>query len=335
MSYQDFDAKLRMTAAVLACTSRKELVGHFHRVNRSSQCTLDRLHKWLQGRSLPRSAEVLQDWASILGSQHDGAWLAGCSLTEFANELAILFGRDTNELLGSEAFAGRGTRTAQPAGAAEPRMSGVRFLCGSYACYSQSWSPYARGQLIRGSLVIAPGQREGLTATYSESLMNQTVRLSGSPIVARRSIFMTLIEPGGEIPIFFALFLPRPPASILTGILAGATFVSPEPEPSASRIVMVRVPASDALEATNRYLTPQRGIVSADLANLKLIPKAPNHVDDMVQRFLLHDGDIERTELGVQSDLAAHLDPCHLTASSSAANDDRSNRDRSSPRLRA
>jgi hypothetical protein len=330
VSYQDFDAKLRMTAAVLGCTSRKELVGHFHRVNKSSQCTLDRLHKWLQGRSLPRSAEILQEWASILGSQREGSWLAGCSLAEFAGELAARFGRDAGELMGSEAFAGRGTRTAQPAGAAEPRMSGVRYLCGSYACYSQSWSPYARGQLIRGSLVIAPGQRDGLTATYSESLMNHTVRLTGSPIIAQRSIFMTLIEPGGEIPIFFSLFLPRPPASILTGILAGATFVSPEPEPSASRIVMIRVPPSGALDATNRYLVPARGIIAADLADLRLLPQAPDQVDDLVQRFLLQDSTIDRAELSIQSDLATHLDPCHLAPRGSAANDDRPDGGRSS-----
>ena len=35
-------------------------------------------------------------------------------------------------------------------------MSGVRYLCGSFACYSPAWSPYAQGKLIRGSLRIAP-----------------------------------------------------------------------------------------------------------------------------------------------------------------------------------
>jgi hypothetical protein len=91
--YQDFDAKPRTTASVLGCGSRKELVGRFHAVNRASQCDVDRLHKWLRGRSLPRSAEVLNDWAKVLTSARDGSWLASCRRDEFARELAGLFRR--------------------------------------------------------------------------------------------------------------------------------------------------------------------------------------------------------------------------------------------------
>jgi hypothetical protein len=323
VQYQDFDAKLRMTASVLGCTSRKELVARFHAANKASQCDLDRLHKWLQGRALPRSAEVLQDWAKVLGSKRGGDWLASCSLDDFARELATLFGRDAEHLLTSQAFAGRGTRTAQPASAAEPRISGVRYLCGAYACYSAAWSPYARGKWIRSSLVIAPGRGASLLATYSEMLMGKPVRLSGTPNIARRSIHMSLTEPGGEIPLFFALFLPRPPAGVLTGMISGVTFLAPEPEPSAGRIVMVRVPKQDSLDASNRYLVPEPGVVAADLADLGLDPASPARVDRLVNGFLVKNGNLDQVDMAVQAALAAEFDPWHVGAEEQASSSQR------------
>lgn len=312
MDYQDFDAKLRMTASVLGCTNRKELVARFRAVNKASQVDLDRLHKWLQGRALPRSAEVLHDWARVLGTQRSGGWLAGCGLAEFAREIGRLFDRDAEDLLSAKAFAGRGARTAQPPAAAAPRMSGVRYLCGTYACYSPAWSPYARGKLIRGSLVIAPGRADGLTATYSEMLMGKPVRVSGQATVARRTLHMTLTEAGGEIPLFFTLFLPRPPAGVMSGIMAGATFLAPEPEPSASRIVMVRVPGGGSLDDSNRYLSPAADLFARDLRALGLDPAASARVDRLMNDFLLGGREVEHVLPAVQSALSAELDPLHL-----------------------
>lgn len=312
MQYQDFDAKLRMTATVLGCTSRKALVARFHQVNKATQCDLDRLHKWLQGRALPRSVEVLDDWASVVGSQRGGIWLASCALGEFAAEMATLFDREAEDLLATQAFAGRGTRIAASAAATETRMGGVRYLCGTYACYSPAWSPYARGKLVRGSLVITPGRGASLFATYSEMLMGKPVRVVGEPVVARRTLHLTLSEAGGEIPIFFALFLPRPPAGVLSGMMSGVTFLAPEPEPSASRVVMIRVPARESLDATNRYVDPDPGVVAADLEALGLVPDAPERVDRIVREFLVSNRDVDQVDSSLQSALAAELDPCHL-----------------------
>jgi hypothetical protein len=314
MEYQDFDAKLRMSASALGCASRKDLVARFRAVNKASQCDLDRLYKWLQGRSLPRSADVLQDWAKTLGSKRSGAWLASCPLADFAAELAALFDRNAQDLLASMAFAGRGLRTSQPASAAEPRMSGVRYLCGTYACYSAAWSSYARGKLIRGSLVIAPGRGASLSAVYSELLMGKPVRVSGEPVMGRGTIHMTLTELGGDMPIFFSLFLPRPPAGVLSGIIAGATFLSPEPEPSASRIVMIRVPRQGWLDSSNRYMTTHPGGVAADLEELGLGPGELEQVDRLVYRFLVQDGDVEHVNMEVHAALAASLDHYHVGA---------------------
>jgi hypothetical protein len=49
-----------MTAAALGCNSRKELCARFRGVNQATQCDLDRLNKWVQGRSLPRAVVGLQ-----------------------------------------------------------------------------------------------------------------------------------------------------------------------------------------------------------------------------------------------------------------------------------
>lgn len=312
MLYEDFDAKLRMTASVLGCASRKELVARFHAVNRSSQCDIDRLHKWLQGRSLPRSSEVLADWSKVLRSNRTGDWLAGCSLADFADELARLSGRDAGELLTEQAFAGRGSRTACPPSAAEPRMSGSRYLCGTYACYSLSWSPYARGQLIRGSLSLAPGRGTSLVATYSEMLMGKPVRVSGEPVIARRTLHMSLIEAGGEIPIFFSLFLPRPPASVMSGIMAGATFLSPEPEPSASRIVMVRTPGGASLDDSNRYIPANPTAIGEDLADLGLHVAESGTTRKLLHDFLAREVGVDQVDSTLQSTLSAAFDPAHL-----------------------
>ena len=313
MRYQDFDAKLRMTASVLGCAGRKDLVARFHAVNRSSQCDIDRLHKWLQGRSLPRSSEVLTDWGKVLGTSRSGDWLAGCSLADFAAEVARLFDWDIDELLTRQAFAGRGSSTARPPSAAEPRMSGVRYLCGTYACYSVAWSPYARGKLVRGSLAIVPGRGASLVATYSETLMGKPVRVSGAPTVARRTLHMTLAEAGGEIPIFFSLFLPRPPAGVMSGIMAGATFLSLEPEPSASRIVMVRTLNDASLDDSNRYMTATPAAMAEDLADLGLVLDPPDNATRLIHDFLVGHN-VDRVDPGLQAALSTAFDPAHLQA---------------------
>jgi hypothetical protein len=131
-------------------------------------------------------------------------------------------------------------------------------------------------------------------------------------MVARRSVHMTLTEAGGEIPIFFSLFLPRPPAGVMTGILAGATFISPEPEPSASRIVMVRMTGSALLDDSNRYMEPAPGVVSEDLAALGLVLPAAGRADSLIQHFLIEERNPEHVAPTVQVDLSAELDPAHL-----------------------
>lgn len=317
LTYRDFDAKLRMTALLLGCSSRKELVGRFHAANPKTECELERMHKWLQGRSLPRTASIVEDWAAVLACARGGVWLAACPLDEFAAEMATLFGREAEELMASEAFAGRGSRTSKPASAAEPRFSGVRYLCGSYACYSRAWSPYAAGQLIRGELTLAPGRGTAIEISYSEQLIDRTMRMDGEAMIADRTLHAVLREAGGALPLFFSLFRPRPPAGVLCGMISGVTFLGADPEPAASPIAAVRLPEGSQAGSSNRYLEAAPGAIAADLAALGLRAAAPERIDGLVLALLR--GGTGKVTAAQQAALAAELDPLHLGAGPLAA----------------
>lgn len=312
LTYRDFDAKLRMTALLLDCSSRKELVGRFHAANPKTECDLERMHKWLQGRSLPRAASIVEDWATVVGCARGGAWLAACALDEFAAEMARLFERDAQELLASEAFAGRGSRTSKPASAAEPRFSGVRYLCGSYTCYSRAWSPYAAGKLIRGALTLAPGRGTAVDASYSEQLIDRTMRMDGEAMIADRTLHVVLREAGGALPLFFSLFLPRPPAGVLCGMISGVTFLGADPEPSASPIVAVRLMEGAEANSSNRYLEAEPGVIAQDLVALGLRPAEPERVDRLVLDLLRSGAAAGKVRATQQAALSAALDPLHL-----------------------
>jgi hypothetical protein len=60
------------------------------------------------------------------------------------------------------------------------------------------------------------------------------------------------------------------------------------PQPTASRIVMIRVPEADtaALEASNGYLDPGKTALSSDLAVLGLRVAAPAELDALLEGFL-------------------------------------------------
>ena len=90
--HAEFAAKLRLTAAVLGNATHKGLCARFRAVNPNTPCDIDRLHKWIQGRALPRSPQLYEDWAKVLGTHRPGTWLATCSMNEFRDEIALLFG---------------------------------------------------------------------------------------------------------------------------------------------------------------------------------------------------------------------------------------------------
>jgi hypothetical protein len=77
-------------------------------VNQGTQCDLDRLNKWVQGRSLSRSASVYADFAAVIETARPSLWITDYSLEEFAAELADRTGADAATLVAQDIAALRG-----------------------------------------------------------------------------------------------------------------------------------------------------------------------------------------------------------------------------------
>lgn len=314
MSRETFAEKLRLTAAVLGCTTRKDLCARFRAVNPLTLVDVERANKWLQGRALPRSHGVYEDWAKLIGTPRPASWLAACTVEAFLEELARLFGVDPAALRARAARSGRAMARA-PA-AVLPAAAGAAHLHGHYACYSWAWSPYFRGRLIRGALHLRPGAPGTLRADYTEQVMGRAALFAGDVVVGARSLQLSLRGTGEtEMALFVALFLPGPPASAMCGMMAGTSLVAPDPQPSSTRFVALRVPASP--QATNRYLEPDESI-AADLAAQGLRLGDAVALDTLLAATLAGpDGRRPGMDLiaaSEQTRLAEALDPLHLDA---------------------
>jgi hypothetical protein len=274
--------KLRLTAAALGCTTRRELAARFVAVNAASQCNLARLELWMEGRSMPRSPKLYDDWAKVLGSSRPGRWLARCTLDDFLDEVAALSGVHAEDLRGRDAV--------RPAVVMLDRgNSGLgdgRVLCGAFACYSHAFSPLHQGQIIRGALRIHRAGGTGLRAIYSETLLGDTIRVVGEVAVAGGAVHMLLREPESELPLFVSLILPGPPANVLCGIMAGPAFVARDALPTSTRFVAIRVPEATKLEPSNRYLSVADESFVGDLGRLGLNVGSSPGLDDQVAAFL-------------------------------------------------
>jgi hypothetical protein len=287
----EFAEKLRLTAAALGCTSRKDFCARFRAVNPATPCGLDRLHKWLQGRAAPRPGQFYDDWAKLLGSSRRGSWFESCTREAFLGELCALFGVSASELLIAEPF------TDRTAGAPEqPRSGGMRYLAGRYACYSYSWSPYYRDKLIRGGMSLVLGRGGALGTTYSEALLGGTMRFEGEGAIAGAALHLHTRDPSAGMHLHFHLFVPGPPASALYGIMSGTTVLRDEPSISAGRFLMVHVPDDADLDGSNGYLDPLPGAIVGDLLSLGLTVADRDEVDTLARALL--SGDRDGTEAG-------------------------------------
>ncbi|WP_019013115.1 hypothetical protein [Elioraea tepidiphila] len=303
MAYE-LAAKLRMTALVLGCASRKDLCARFRKVNPDTQFDLERANKWMQGRALPRNPQIYADWARVLGTERGADWLARCPVEAFAAELVSLFNADPAAL-----------RRLADAPAAEAGPAAGFALYGHYACYSWAWSPYYRGHVIRGALEIRRGARGHDEALYRERLLGRAVGFSGEPLVTGNTLHIALRGPDEVSPLFLSLLMAGAPGSVLCGILSGATAVGPQPLPSATRFVAARV-AEDP-SGSNRYLLPAEGALGADLAALLGEHGGAAELDRRLCAVLCAGTDREGADqvaFDAQMGLAALLDPLWLEA---------------------
>ena len=284
---QDLAAKLRITAALLGCAAQKDLCARFHEVNPGTTFDLDRSYKWMQGRAQPRSARVYEDWATLLGTSTPIWHLQSCTIDEF---LDLVCDRHN---VSRDALAARAGLSTEPrAEAAEPEERhppAGRHLVGVYACYSHAWSPYFEGRIIRSTLMIeaAAGASPALLATYAEMVALGRVEVCGQVIISGRSVHVDLAHPL-QFRLAMSLFLPGAMASVLAGLMSGTSWVDADPQPAATRIVMIRIPGATAaaLETSNRYLNPVEEPLSGELAALGLRVAEPAELDGLLEGFL-------------------------------------------------
>lgn len=266
MVVRDFAEKLKLTADLLGCATQKDLCRLFREINPETEFDVQRSYNWMQGRSRPRSARVYEDWATLLGIGRPAGFLTSCSIDAFRDLIAEHFG------LGPTPVSGEAAAPVSALGGG--RGGAPAYLAGGYACYSHALSPYFKGKVIRGSLVVEPVARAhgppSLKATYSETLAIGRIRLSGDVELSDRSVFLDLSEAKQSLRLFMVLSLPSPPAGVLGGVLAGATFVDSFSRPAATRIVIIRVGETEepALLRSERYLDLAEEPLSQDLAAL-------------------------------------------------------------------
>ena len=250
-------AKLLITQELLACASRKELCARFREVNPRTEFDLERSHKWMQGRARPRSTRVYKDWARLLRTERPPSWLVACTVDAFVEEVCRVFAADPQELKRRAGLDG-----SRPGAGG----SATHYVCGAYAAYSLAWSPYYRNRIIRGVLVIHPSRGNRFAAGYREDLPSGVVELRGVANLVGRILHLELHEAGSGAPFYVSVFLSGRPASMLSGVASGATLAGPDPQPSSTRIVLIRAPGGEhSLEASNGYLDAEPAAIAANL----------------------------------------------------------------------
>ncbi|MER9306872.1 hypothetical protein NKJ06_19770 [Mesorhizobium sp. M0293] len=282
---QHIAQKLRLTSALLGTVTRKDLAAAFRAVNPKTAFDLGRADKWLQGRAQPREHSVYDDWAKLLRLEQPGAWIADCDLPHFTAAIAARHGVDSAVL---ERRAGTQFDTST----GHDERSLVFALTGTYACYSRAWSPYYRGQIIKGILSIETGPGlHGLTATYREALPTGQLVLGGPVTPAKRALYVHLKEAGGDAQFFISLLPQSQPGSVLGGYMCGTGIIGPEALPSLTRILIVRLrdPAPGATSWGGYLLSDQS--ISEDLGSLGISIEQPEQVDRQLIRFLMGGSD--------------------------------------------
>ena len=129
---------------------------------------------------------------------------------------------------------------------------------------------------------MAPG-----SVAYSHNMPPLPTRFTGDITFNGRGMQIALHQTvAGDMRIHMALFGPAPPATVLAGMLCGAAVVTPEPEPSAARIILIRLPApSPAFDALYTAFQPEESIAD-DLALAGLHFSDRDEVDRRIKDYL-------------------------------------------------
>jgi len=305
---QDIDRKLRLTVAFLGAVTRKDLAAAFRRVNPNTSFEIGRADKWLQGRAQPRGLQIYEDWSKVLELDRSGQWIADCDAKAFLDAICTRHGRDREALL----------RALEPPGNRSLSVTGSTLeLAGTFVCYSHAWSPYFHGRLIRGELSVhIESSPNRLPVTYTEVLPTGPMELKGAMLVAKRGLHIQVSDGKAEAQLInFCLFQASPPASVLGGLMFGTTVIGPDPQPSVTRVVLIRVPEATArLRSAGAYL-PTQSSISEDLAALGLHVQDPAATDQLLAQFLTGvGGGFDQLPVSAYRALADNFDRSWLAA---------------------
>jgi hypothetical protein len=278
----DINRKLCLTAALLGAVTRKDLAAAFRRVNPHTPFDIERAHKWLQGRARPREQQLYDDWAQLLDVGRPGAWIADCDFASFVEVICRGRAEDREVLLRrAQAFGGEAERAPRAVATVEVDLAGI------FVGYSHSWSPYFRGRLLRGGLRIEHGPGGGFSAVYSQARHTHEANVAlGDISILQRALLLDLREPHGRTAFIFTLFPPSSPVSVLGGLMCGPALLGPDPQPSVSRIVLVRLPTWSPVLSTAECIMDAGASITDDLAELGAPVTEPAECERLMVDFL-------------------------------------------------
>ncbi|MCA0922162.1 hypothetical protein [Pseudooceanicola nanhaiensis] len=231
-------------------------------MNPATEFELERSYKWLQGKALPRSNTIYEDWASLLGSDKSGAWIAGSSVEAFVDELCTLFSVEREELAAraGEFSGSRGLLDQKTELSEDP-------VCGTFVGFSWAWSPHRQGQLIQARMRVSQKTRRALEMDYREDLPEGGVVFAGGVHCDGSLLQCTLKPAGGRAreQMAMTLLIPGRPVSVMCGRLQGAILAGPFIRPASTRIVFIRCEAERGGPLGACYLPASAAAIDAEL----------------------------------------------------------------------
>lgn len=322
---RDFGPKLKLTILALGFATQKELYRHFLNVAPKSGIEQDSLYKWIQGRSTPRSSKVYEHWARMLRLDRPLAYLKGCSIEEFAEDVIGTYGLDrmmVAPILSLDVSPGDADHDPPD----DPKASRQSHLCGTFACYSHAFSPIFKGKIVRGVLIISgSGANARLKVRYIETTPFTELIHCGHFTQGNRLVTLDLHDDRSDSHVHLNLHAPSAPASVLAGLVTGSSFHDASPQPTVSRFLAIRVPAMDlsALGGRDCVFEENDHSISAELIRSGLPIVDAAKFDQLILDFLGDDnrGGFDQISVGASARLNFALDLDLANARAQSARD--------------
>lgn len=229
----DIARKLELTSIALGCLTRKELCAAFARVNPNTAMTLQNCYNWQSGRSAPRNFGLFEDWAAALGLAAGPHFVMSSSLEAFARVLGERFS------LPEAMLDTYGLAPAPPGEPAAAWRNGA-LLRGSFAALSHAWSPMQRGRLLCGVITIDTDGSGGVSASYRENVLGETIAFDGSGLEDGKTAQVALRCAANGTTFLMAFHLPPVPGNLAGGVFAGNALYDPNAEPVACPLLLLR-----------------------------------------------------------------------------------------------